>query len=68
MNYLRGQEVVVKDYRGRALVRRVWRDLGETVEITSEAVFRMLEKGQSDLWPIRVPKSDVSVRRNRGTK
>jgi len=65
MTYEKGQEVVVKDYSGERLVRRVWEDTGEVVYITSDEVFRLLNEGKTELWPIGVPKSDVSIRRNR---
>ena len=65
MTYEKGQEVVVKDYSGERLIRRVWKDAGEVVYITSNEVFRLLKEGKTNLWPIGVPRSDVSIRRNR---
>ena len=60
MTYEKGQEVIVKDYTGERLIRRVWRDAGDVVYITSSEVFRLLKEGKTKLWPIGVPKSDVS--------
>ena len=68
MTYEKGQEVVVKDYSGERLIRRVWKDAGEVVYITSNEVFRLLREGKTNLWPIAVPKSDLAIRRNRQTK
>jgi hypothetical protein len=65
MNYSRGQNVIVKDFRGRRYPRKVWADKGERVEITSAEVFRLLERGETELWPIAVPKCDVSAVRPR---
>jgi hypothetical protein len=64
MTYEKGQEVVVKDYSGERLIRRVWKDAGEVIYITSDEVFRLLEEGKTELRPVGVPKSDVSIRRN----
>jgi hypothetical protein len=68
MTYEKGQEVIVKDYSGEQLIRRVWQDAGEVVYITSSEVFRLLKEGKTELWPIGVPKSDVSIRRNQTMK
>ena len=66
MNYSRGEIVSVKDFKRRTYVRRVCEDRGAIVFITSDEVFRQLEKGESELWPIGVPKKDVSVVRGNG--
>jgi hypothetical protein len=68
VTYSYGQKVIVKDFRGRSLPRRVWRDDGETVLVTSDEVFDLLKAGKTDLWPIGVPKSEVSIRRNQTMK
>jgi len=61
MNYAKGQNVLVTDYEGEKFKRRVWRDQGATVLITSGDVFALLENGQTALWPIPVPKASVSA-------
>ena len=68
MTYEKGQEVIVKDYSGERLIRRVWKYAGAVVYITSEEVFRLLSEGKTELWPVGVPRSDVSIRRNRQIK
>lgn len=60
MNYTKGQSVIVRDFKGRQLKRRVWEDDGRTVSITSDEAFELLESGSRDLWPIGFPKADVS--------
>jgi hypothetical protein len=52
MTYSKGQKVAVKDYSGEWLTRRVWRDAGAIVFITSDEVFRLLSAGETELWPI----------------
>lgn len=59
MNFTKGQKVLVKDYSGKRLLRRVWIDYGEVVSITSEEGFSALESGRKDIWPIGVRKIDV---------
>ena len=54
MTYQKGQEVVVRDYSGERLIRRVWKDAGTVVYITSDEVFRLLNEGKTELWPVGV--------------
>jgi hypothetical protein len=68
MNYKKGQMVSVKDCDGRRVALRVWRDDGAVVLVASDEVFRLLETGKTELWPIGVPKADVSVVRRSATK
>ena len=64
MSYQKGQMVSVKDCDGRSVQLQIWRDAGSVVFVASAEVFRLLEAGQKEVWPIGVPKSDVSIRRN----
>jgi len=68
MNYSKGQDVVVKDCSGRRVGLLVWKDAGATVFVASDEVFRLLETGKTELWPIGVPKADVSAVRRSATK
>jgi hypothetical protein len=61
MTYSKGQKVTVKDFTGERFVRRVWQDAGAVVFVTSDEVFRLLETGKTDLWPVGVPKADISI-------
>ena len=60
MNYLKGQNVIVTDYRGKKHVRRVWASDSKTVYVTNDEVFKALAEGSSDLWPIGFPRADVT--------
>jgi hypothetical protein len=61
MEHKKGDVVTVTDYRGKTVRRRVWKDDGERVWVTSDEVFKDLENGQSELWPIPFPKDSVSM-------
>ena len=65
MNYKKGQPVSVKDCDRCNVSLRVWKDEGRTVFVASDEVFRLLENGETKLWAIGVPKSDVSAIRPR---
>jgi hypothetical protein len=65
MNFKKGQQVAVTDYRGRSIKRVVWEDIGNAVFITSPEVLKRLEKGDFSLIPIRFPKASVSAFRGR---
>lgn len=56
---MRGEMVVVKDFRGRALVRRVWDADEKAVYITDDQQFERLSKGEDALMPVGFPKDDV---------
>ena len=60
MNYEKGQQITVTDYRGKRLRRVVWEDRGEEVFITSLNVLEQLKRGDFRLIPIRFPKASVS--------
>jgi hypothetical protein len=53
------QLVVVKDFMGRAFVRKVWTTVGNSVFITSESGHKRLSSGEKTPWPIGVPIQDV---------
>jgi hypothetical protein len=67
MSYQKGQTVSIRDCDGQAVRLRIWRDAGSLVFVASDEVFRLLESGQKDVWPIGIPKSDV-IRRNQVMK
>lgn len=65
MKYNRGQTIFVEDFQGNRVPQRVWEDAGEIVLVTSDELFSLLERGESDLHPIGVPKTDVVVRQRK---
>lgn len=56
---MRGEMVVVKDFRGRALIRRVWDADAGAVYITDDQQFERLLAGQEGLLPVGFPREDV---------
>lgn len=54
-----GQVVVVKDFKQRGFVRRVWDYTVNNVFITSENGYKRLSEGEKTPWPIGVPIQDV---------
>jgi hypothetical protein len=54
-----GQDVIVKDFMGRAFVKKVWITGNNSVFITSENGFKRLSKGEKTPWPIGIPLEDV---------
>lgn len=64
MNYEKGQAVKVKDCDGRSVSLRVWKDTGAVVLVASEEVFRALDAGKTEWWPLGVRKSEVSAIRS----
>lgn len=65
MNYKKGQQVAVKDCDGRNVSLRLWEEKAGVIFVVSDSVFRSLEAGENDVWPIGVPKADVSAIRSR---
>lgn len=57
---MRGEYVIVRAYRGKPLIRRVW-DVGENVVyITNDQQLKLLMKGAGNaVGPIGFPKEDV---------
>ena len=69
MSYKKSQAVKVRDCDGVEIPLKVWKDKGEIILVVSDNVFRLLSVGEKGVWPIGVPRSDVSPGgRNRGTK
>ncbi|CAN5715858.1 hypothetical protein BH09VER1_BH09VER1_34180 [soil metagenome] len=66
MNYFKGQTVRVKDYRGKLHEKVVWKDDGDTVQITSQEVYLQLNAGRFYLWAIPFPKTKISPVGNKG--
>lgn len=59
MKYTQGDSVLVENFDGSRVPLRVWQDLGDLVLVTSECLFELLKRGESELYPIGVPKADV---------
>ena len=56
---MRGEIVIVRGHRGRALVRRVWSVGRSRVFITNDEQLGRLLAGKEALWPLGFPKKDV---------
>ena len=68
MNYKKGQRVAVKDCDGRNIALRVWDEKAGVVFVVSDNVFRSLEQGETDVWPIGVPRKDVLPAKKRSPR
>ena len=60
MNYKKGQAVAVKDCDGRSVQLFVWKDCGASVLVASGKVLQSLERGETNVWAIGVPRGDVA--------
>lgn len=56
---MRGELVIVRDFSGRALLRRVWDADEKAVYITDDQQFERLVSGHEALWPVGFPREDV---------
>ena len=56
---MRGDLVIVRDFRGEALVRRVWDADQKAVYITDDQQFERLLAGHEALLPVGFPREDV---------
>lgn len=56
---MRGDLVIVKDFRGEALVRRVWDADQKAVYITDDQQFERLVTGEEALLPVGFQREDV---------
>ena len=56
---MQGDLVIVRAFRGRPLVRRVWEEVKHGVYITDDTHFQRLLAGEKDSQPIGFPREDV---------
>jgi hypothetical protein len=56
---MRGELVIVRDFRSEALIRRVWDSDQKAVYITDDQQFERLLAGQEGLPPVGFPREDV---------
>jgi len=56
---MRGERVVVRDYKRHALVRRLWEDLGDRVVVTDEDGLRRFRLGDSHAPSVALHREDV---------
>lgn len=56
---VQGDLVVVRDFRGRPLIRRVWAADARGVYITDDVGFERLKAGQKGHIPVGFPREDV---------
>lgn len=56
---MRGELVIVRDFRAKALIRRVWDADAKAIYITDDQQFERLVAGHEALLPIGFPKEDV---------
>ena len=54
-----GELVIIRDFRGRPLVRRVWMSDQRGVYITDDEGFASLKAGKRDHIPVGFPREDV---------
>jgi hypothetical protein len=53
------ERVVVRDWAGNPAVARVWRDLGEVVEVATDQVIARLSNGDKSTPPVGFRRADV---------
>ena len=51
--------MIARDSEGNKHLLKVWSETDRSVFLASEDLFRRLERGQRDCWPVAVPKEDV---------
>jgi hypothetical protein len=68
MKYKKGQQVAVKDCDGRNVLLRVWEEKAGVIFVASDNVFQSLERGDTAVWAIGVPRKDVSPAKKRSPK
>jgi hypothetical protein len=56
---MRGDLVVVRCWRDRAALMRVWQDDGQYIGVVAPAEFSAMEAGVSDLAPTGFPRAAV---------
>lgn len=56
---MRGEQVIVKDYKGRPWVRRVWDSTEDIVFLTNDLQYELLKTGRVALEPLGCPRKDV---------
>jgi hypothetical protein len=56
---MRGTIVVARDYKGDALLRRVWERSSKLVYLSEESQFQRLSTGRDALTPVGFPIEDV---------
>ena len=56
---MQGDLVIVRAFRGKPLVRRVWDKVGHGVYITDDAHFKRLLAGEKISQPVGFPREDV---------
>ena len=58
---MKEQLVIVKDFTGRPLIRKVCYSDGSTVFVTSETAFYLIKNGESELYPIGFDAGNVFI-------
>lgn len=56
---MRGELVIVRDFRGQAFIRRIWDADQRAVYITDDRQLERLLKGEDALMPVGFPYEDV---------
>lgn len=59
----RGEKVIVRDCRGRKLLRVVWADMGAGVLLCTEDGYRQAEESGMEPICVGFPKDDVTPKR-----
>lgn len=56
---MKGEFVIVQEFGGRPLIRRVWDATSEAVFVCSEERFNALSSGENTQYPIGFPRENV---------
>jgi len=56
---MRGQYVLLRAFRNKPIVRRIWDADDDTVYICNEENFARLSAGLAGHWPVAFPRSDA---------
>lgn len=56
---MRGDQVIVRDWLNRPLVRKVWSIGKGRIFVTNDLVYKELAEGRTELMPIGFPVEDV---------
>jgi len=59
MTFHKGQKVIASDIEGNPHRMKVWRETEKSVFVASEGLYSALDRGETERWPVAVPKSDV---------
>jgi hypothetical protein len=56
---MKGETVIVRSFKGKPLVRKVWDFQGDVVLICDDDNYRALSQGEDGLWPVGFKVGDI---------